>query len=121
IQQNVVPAFRQFGQFFTKEYLPACYDQVGIWQLPQGDEMYAYFVRQFTTTEMTPQQVHERGLAEVKRIRAEMESIKQQTGFRGTMPEFFKFLRSDPQFFYKDPQELFAAYKVIAKTVDPNL
>jgi uncharacterized protein (DUF885 family) len=121
IQQNVVPAFRQFGQFFSKEYLPACYDQVGIWQLPHGDEMYAYFVRQFTTTEMTPQEVHERGLAEVKRIRAEMESIKQQTGFKGTMPEFFKFLRSDPQFFYKDPQELFAAYKVTAKTVDPNL
>jgi uncharacterized protein (DUF885 family) len=121
IQQSVVPAFRQFHEFFTKQYLPACYDQVGIWQLPHGDEMYAYFVRQFTTTEMTPQQVHERGLAEVKRIRAEMEAIKEQTGFKGTMPEFFKFLRSDPQFFYKDPQELFAAYKVIAKTVDPNL
>lgn len=121
IQQNLVPAFRDFHAFFVNDYLPACFDQVGIWQLPHGEELYAYFVREFTTTDLTPQQVHERGVSEVKRIRAEMEAIKQQTGFTGTMPEFFTFLRTDPRFFYQDPQELFNAYKVLAKTIDPNL
>src|SRR5205085_5527326 len=98
IQQNVVPAFRRFHQFFTTEYLLACYDNVGVWQAPRGAEMYQHFIREHTTTELTPQQIHERGLAEVKRIRAEMEAIKQQAGFRGPLADFFKFLRTHPQF-----------------------
>ena len=121
ISNGVVPAFRKVHEFFVKDYLPACPDEVGIWKLPHGDEMYAYFVREFTTTSLTPQQVHEMGLAEVMRIRAEMDAIKERTGFKGTMPEFFNFLRTDPRFFYKTPQELFDAYKVVAKTIDPNL
>jgi uncharacterized protein (DUF885 family) len=121
ISNGVVPAFRRFHEFFVKDYLPACYDQVGIWQLPNGDAMYSYFVREYTTTNLTPQQVHEKGVSEVNRIRAEMEAIKQQVGFKGTMPEFFNFLRSDPKFFYKTPDELLEAYKALAKTIDPNL
>jgi uncharacterized protein (DUF885 family) len=121
VDQQVVPAFAKFKQFFVNEYLPACYDQVGAWQLPQGGELYAYFIRHFTTTNMTPEEVHQTGLREVARINAEMDQIMQKTGFKGTRAEFFNFLRTDPQFFYKTPEELFEAYKALAKTIDPNL
>jgi uncharacterized protein (DUF885 family) len=121
IEQDVVPSYKKFKQFFVKEYLPACFDQVGIWQVPHGDELYAYQVRQYTTTNLTPDQVHEIGLKEVARIRAEMDRIMKETGFKGSRDEFFKFLRTDPQFFYKSPDDLFEAYKAMAKTIDPNL
>jgi len=121
IAASVIPAYKRFKQFFVEQYLPATYDQVGAWQLPQGDELYAYFVRRYTTTNMTPREVHERGLSEVKRIRAEMQKVLDAVGFKGSFSEFFQFLRTDPRFYYKTPEELFAAYKVIAKTIDPNL
>jgi uncharacterized protein (DUF885 family) len=121
IQQQVIPAFQKFKQFFVSQYLPACFDQVGAWQLPHGDEVYAYEVRSHTTLKVTAEQIHKIGLAEVERIRGEMQKIMAQTGFQGSREEFFQFLRTDPQFFYKTPQELFDAYKVVAKTIDPTL
>lgn len=121
IEQQVVPAFTRFKQFFIGEYLPACYDQVGIWQLPQGEQLYTVLIRHHTTTNMTPEEVHQTGLKEVARINREMDRVMQQTGFKGSREEFFKFLRTDPQFFYKTPEELFQAYKAVAKTIDPNL
>jgi uncharacterized protein (DUF885 family) len=121
VEQQVVPAFTKFKNFFVSEYLPSCYDKVGAWQLPHGEELYAYFVRSYTTTKETPEEVHQIGLKEVARINAEMDRIMQQTGFKGSRAEFFQFLRTDPQFFYKTPEELFQAYKALAKTVDPNL
>jgi uncharacterized protein (DUF885 family) len=121
IEQQIVPAFKKFKDFFVSEYLPACFDQVGIWQMPNGAERYAFAARVHTTTHATPEEIHQIGLKEVARIRAEMDQIIQQTGFKGTRDEFFKFLRTDPQFFYKTPEELFEAYKALAKTVDPNL
>ncbi|HEX4605865.1 MAG TPA: DUF885 domain-containing protein [Candidatus Angelobacter sp.] len=121
VKQQVVPAFTRFKQFFVGEYLPACYDQVGIWQVPQGGQLYTQLIRHHTTTNMTPEEVHQIGLKEVARINGEMDSVMQQTGFKGTREEFFKFLRTDPQFFYKTPEELFQAYKAVAKTIDPNL
>jgi uncharacterized protein (DUF885 family) len=121
VEQQVVPAFTKFKHFFVSEYLPACYDKVGAWQLPHGEELYAYFVRSYTTTRETPEEVHQIGLKEVARINAEMDRIMQQTEFKGSRSEFFQFLRTDPQFFYKTPDDLFEAYKALAKTVDPNL
>jgi uncharacterized protein (DUF885 family) len=121
VEQQVVPAFTKFKQFFVSEYLPACYSQVGAWQLPQGEELYAQMIRHYTTTNMTPEEVHQTGLKEVARINQEMDRVMQQTGFKGSRDEFFKFLRTDPQFFYKTPDDLFEAYKALAKTVDPNL
>ena len=121
IRDRVIPAYRQFSEFFTKEYLPACYDGVGVWQMPNGAEAYAYYARQHTTTNLTPEQIHQIGLDEVARIHGEMEDLKTRTGFAGTLPEFFQFLRTDPKFFYKTPEELLNAYKVQAKTTDPLL
>ena len=121
VAQQIVPAFTKFKQFFVNEYLPACYGQVGAWQLPHGDELYAYMIRHYTTTNETPEQVHQIGLQEVARINREMDQVMQQTGFKGSRAEFFNFLRTDPQFFYKSPDDLLEAYKALAKTVDPNL
>ncbi|HEY1527817.1 MAG TPA: DUF885 domain-containing protein [Candidatus Angelobacter sp.] len=121
VEQQVVPAFTKFKQFFVSEYLPACYGQVGAWQLPQGGALYAQMIRHYTTTNETPEEVHQIGLKEVARINREMHRVMQQTGFKGSREEFFKFLRTDPQFFYKTPEDLFEAYKALAKTVDPNL
>lgn len=121
VADKIIPAYRDFQRFFETEYLPACYDGVGVWQMPNGGEAYAYFARQETTTDLTPAQIHQIGLDEVARIHAEMEKVMAQVGFKGTMPEFFNYLRTDPKFFYKTSEELFDAYKIQAKTTDPLL
>jgi len=121
ITEQVLPAYRKFKEFFEKEYLPACTDEVGAWQWPHGKEMYAYLARRFTTTNLTPDEIHEIGLREVKRIRGEMDQVIRQVGFQGSFEEFLQFLRTDPQFYYTDPQELLEAYRATAKRIDPTL
>ncbi len=121
VEQQIVPAFKKFKEFFVSEYLPACFDQVGIWQMPNSGERYAFLARRFTTTDATPEEIHQIGLKEVARIRAEMDHVIEQSGFKGSREEFFKFLRTDPQFYYKTPDDLFEAYQALAKTVDPRL
>ena len=121
ITSGVIPAYRKFAEFFDKEYLPACFEQVGIWQIPDGDAAYAFYARQHTTTNLTPDQIHQIGLSEVDRITGEMMDLKKRFGFNGSLSEFFQFLRTDPKFFYHTPEELFNAYKVQAKTTDPLL
>jgi len=121
VEQNVLPAFGRLKDFFAKEYIPGSYPEVGAWQYPDGAAYYAFTARKFTTTSMTPEQIHQTGLAEVKRIRAEMEAIKTKTGFTGPLPDFFKFLRTDPRFFYKTGEELLTATRAMAKVIDPKL
>jgi uncharacterized protein (DUF885 family) len=121
INSAVLPAFRRFKEFFTADYLPVCFDQVGAWQMPDGTAMYACLARKFTTTKLTPQEIHELGLAEVKRIRTEMQVVMNKVGFKGTLPEFFQFLRTDPRFYYKNSEELLHAYRAMAKQIDPIL
>jgi uncharacterized protein (DUF885 family) len=121
ITATVLPSFQKLKKYFVDEYLPAAFDQVGVWQMPQGAEFYAFLARRHTTTALTPEQIHEKGLSEVARIKAEMEAIKEKVGFKGTLPEFFTKLRTDPQFFYKTPDELLEAYRALAKRIDPNL
>ncbi|HEX8141265.1 MAG TPA: DUF885 domain-containing protein [Pyrinomonadaceae bacterium] len=121
IAGGVIPSFQKLKTYFAGEYMPAAFDQVGIWQMPQGAELYAYLARRYTTTAMTPQEIHEKGLSEVKRIRAEMQAIMEKVGFRGTLSEFFTKLRTDQQFYYKTPEELLEAYRALAKRIDPNL
>ena len=121
VSSGVLPSFQKLKKYFVDEYLPAAFDQVGVWQMPQGAEFYAHLVRQHTTTALTPQQIHEKGLSEVARIHAEMQAVLEKVGFKGTLPEFFAKLRTDPQFFYKTPDELLEAYRALAKRIDPNL
>lgn len=122
VANKVIPSYKKLKEYFTREYLPASYPQAGIWQRPDGAEYYAFLARSYTTTaNLTPQMIHEKGLQEVARIRAEMEKIKARVGFTGTLQEFFQYLRTDPKFFYKTPEELLNAYRAISKRIDPNL
>src|SRR5205085_1880393 len=89
--------------------------------LPDGKDWYNYRIRISTTTQMTAQQIHELGLSEVARIRKEMDTVIQQTGFKGTFNEFTKFLRSDPKFYYTDAESLLRGYRDICKRADPEL
>lgn len=120
ITANVVPSFRKLKDFFEKEYLLAAYPEAGIWQMKGGDKIYEFLARDYTTTNLTPKAIHEKGLSEVARIRAEMEKIKAQVGFAGTLQQFFVHLRTDPKFFYKTPEELLAAYRAVSKRIDPE-
>ena len=121
IAERVVPAYRQFEAFFRGEFLPACRESSGLWDTPDGPAYYANRVRHHTTTDLTPDRIHEIGLAEVARIRTEMQRLMEEIGFKGTLQEFFVKLRSDPQFYYRDPDELFRAYVVTAKQIEPEL
>ena len=120
ITSDVVPGFRRLKEFFVKDYIPASPGQVGIWQLPHGEEMYRFAVRLHTTTNMTPEEIHEIGLSEVARIRGEMQSIIDTLGYK-SMEEFAEFLRSDPQFYYNTPEELLLAYRALTRRIDPLL
>jgi uncharacterized protein (DUF885 family) len=121
IRNAVIPAYRRFHKFFVDEYLPACFDGVGAWRMADGDKLYAFVTRKHTTTKLTPQEIHDIGQREVKRIRAAMEQVKEQAGFKGSLPEFFHFLRTDPQFYCKTPQELLLTYQALTKRIDPTL
>jgi uncharacterized protein (DUF885 family) len=121
IKEGIVPAYRKFHAFFTKEYLPACCDHVGAWQLPRGDEFYALRCRIFTTTKLTPDEIHEIGLKEVARIRAEMEAIQKQVGFEGSFRQFLEHLRTDKRQYYDTPEELMEGYLSLCKRIDPQL
>ena len=121
IAERVVPAHRRFDEFFRGEFLPACRETSGLWDTPDGLAYYASLVHHHTTTDLTPDRIHELGLAEVARIRAEMQHVMEATGFKGSLPEFFVKLRTDPQFYYKDPDELYRAYVVTAKQIEPEL
>jgi uncharacterized protein (DUF885 family) len=121
ISNKIIPGYKKLKEFFVNEYLPASFDQVGVWQRPNGDKAYAFYTRQYTTTDLTPDQIHEIGLKEVARIKAEMERVKEQVGFKGSMQEFFSYLRTDPKFFYKTGDELLTSYRARAKRIDPML
>ena len=121
VSTRVQPAYRDLAAFIRDKYLPAAYDAVGIWQASGGDELYAYLVRSFTTTSLSPREVHEIGLEEVARIRAEMEGVKAAVGFGGTLEEFFTHLRTDPRFFYTSGEAYLEATRALAKRIDPLL
>jgi uncharacterized protein (DUF885 family) len=121
LKEKVAPAFRKLHEFFVNAYLPKTRESIGISELPNGEAWYAFNVRTVTTTKKTPKEIHELGLSEVKRIRAEMDKVIEQTGFKGSFEEFSKFLQTDPQFFYKDAESLLRGYRDIAKRADPEL
>ncbi len=119
--EKVRPAFQRLEAFITTKYLPGARQTIAATTLPDGAAWYAWRIKTQTSTDLTAQQIHELGLAEVKRIRAEMDKIKTQTGFKGTMPEFFTYLQTDPKFFFTDKEDLMRAYRDIAKRADPQL
>jgi len=121
IRDAVMPSLRKLQRFFDEEYYPKTRETIGISSVPNGREWYTYLVRHYTTTSMTPDAIHDLGLSEVKRIRGEMEKVKESTGFKGTLAGFFTFLRTDARFYFTDREALLAAYRDIAKRIDPEL
>ncbi len=121
IEGVVIPAYARFEKFFRERYVPASRSTDGIWDTPDGMAFYEERARFHTTTSLTPEQIHQIGLKEVTRIRAEMDQVIREAGFKGSFKEFLEFLRTDPQFYYKTPEELFRAYAVLAKQIDPEL
>jgi uncharacterized protein (DUF885 family) len=118
IQQSVMPAYRKLLGFIRDGYIPHTRTTISARDLPDGDAFYRAQVREFTTTDLTPEQIHQIGLQEVARIDAEMQKVMRESGFKGTMPEFLKFLKSDPQFYAKTPDELLGVSAYVAKRVD---
>lgn len=121
LSAQVIPAYRKLLEFFTSTYLPGCVDSISMNALPDGKAWYAFNAERNTTTKLTPEQIHEIGMSEVKRLRKEMDAVIESIHFKGTFAEFSKFLRTDPQFFYNDPAELLRGYRDIAKRIDPGL
>ncbi|HLZ90795.1 MAG TPA: DUF885 domain-containing protein [Candidatus Acidoferrum sp.] len=118
---SLVPAFHRLHDYVATTYLPACRDNIAATSLPNGAADYAFHVRWQTTTNLAPQQIHEIGLAEVKRIRGEMDKVIASTKFQGSFHEFTEFLRHDPRFYYDNAEDLVNGYRIIAKRVDPGL
>ena len=118
---GIAPAFRRLHTFLTDTYLPRCRETIAASALPSGDALYVYNVTWHTTTELTPAEIHDIGLAEVERIRAEMDAEIAKTGFGGTFEEFVEVLRTDPRFYYTTAEDLLRGYRDIAKRADPEL
>ncbi|QNP42019.1 DUF885 domain-containing protein [Lysobacter terrestris] len=121
IRTRIVPAYRALQAYFNDEYLPKARDSIAATDLPDGKAYYDYLAGYYTTTGLTAEQIHALGLKEVARIRAQMEKIKAEVGFKGSLAEFFDFLRTDPRFFDKTPQALLTHYREVAKRIDPEL
>jgi uncharacterized protein (DUF885 family) len=118
---NVAPAFQKLHDYFASTYLPACRENIAATSLPNGAAAYAFQVGWQTTTNLTPQQIHEIGLSEVRRIRAEMDKVIASTAFKGSFHDFTEFLRTDARFYYDKPDDLVNGYRIIAKKIDPEL
>jgi prolyl oligopeptidase len=121
IDTEIVPAYRDYNRYFERTYLPASRDSIGASELPYGDEFYRHRTRVYTTTSMTPDEIHDLGLSEVSRIRTEMQSIIDELEFDGDFAAFLQFLRTDSRFYYDTPEQLFEAYLATAKRIDPEL
>ena len=121
VDADVIPAFRRLQTFFTDEYLPGARSTLAATRLPGGERFYAAQISKYATVAMTPREIHELGLREVARIRAEMQSIIDQVGFDGDFRAFIDFLRTDPQFYARTPRELLAYASYVAKRIDGRL
>jgi uncharacterized protein (DUF885 family) len=121
IAESVVPGYRRFLAFMRDEYVPAARGSIAASALPKGREFYRHRVRQFTTLELTPEQVHEVGLAEVARIRKEMDDAIRDAHFEGDFNAFVEFLRSDPRFYVDTPEKLLKEVSLTLKKMDGQL
>ncbi len=122
IGETVLPAYERFLNFFTEEYIPGARNTLGASEMPDGASYYEDLTRFYTTLDgATPDAIHEIGLGEVARIRAEMEDIIRSVEFDGTFADFINFLRTDPQFYVQDPKQLLKEASYIAKKVDGQM
>jgi uncharacterized protein (DUF885 family) len=122
ITDNLVPSYAKLRDFLKNEYLPKARTTTGISAVPGGDKYYNYLIRYWTTTDKTPEEIYQTGLAEVKRIRTSMDSVKNAVGFKGDLTAFFEFMKNDKQFMpFKEPKQVLDSFQSILKKIDPNL
>ena len=118
ILEELNPAYQELATFLREEYLPQSRAGIGIKEVPNGREWYEYLARYHTTTDLTPDEIHEIGLQEVARIRSEMEDVMDSVAWEGDFRSFLEFLRTDPQFYYETGEELLDAYRAMSKKID---
>jgi uncharacterized protein (DUF885 family) len=121
LEQSVLPAYRRLRDFVRDEYLPKTRSTVAWTALPDGAAWYSYFVQEHTTTQMTADEIHQLGLSEVKRILGEMDQVRQQVGFKGDLPAFFTYLKTDPKFHYTNGADLLRDYGALKTRIDAAL
>jgi uncharacterized protein (DUF885 family) len=122
LHSTLFPAYQRLADFLKTEYLPNAADAPGLSALPGGSKLYAYYTRYYTTTTLTPEQIYQTGLNEVARITASMERLKAQTGFNGSLADFFNFLKTDRQFMpFNTADKVLQAYRDIYQKIQPHL
>lgn len=122
ILKELVPSYQKLAVFLKDEYLPKARTSTGVSEIPGGKEIYNYYVKYWTTTTKTPEEIYQTGLSEVKRIKTEMELVKNQTGFKGDLNSFFEYMKTDPKFTpYKTPKDVLDAFHAIHEKIKPNL
>jgi len=121
IINKINPAYKELNNFLKNEYLPNSRNSIGIKDVPNGSKYYEELARKFTTTDLTPDEIHEIGWDELRRIRAEMEQIIEDLNWDGDFSSFLNYLRTDPKFYYDNADDLFDAYLIMSKTIDPLL
>ena len=118
IEDELMPSYKELSTFLKNEYIPNSRDSIGLSGVPDGKAWYEFKARSFTTTNLTPDEIHKLGLREIKRIRKEMEDVIKEVKWDGDFRSFLDFLRTDPQFYYETGEELLAAYRAMAKKID---
>ncbi len=122
ITKKIIPAYIKMAIFLEKEYLPKARDTDGYNSLPNGNEIYSYYVKSWTTTKKSPEEINKIGQQQVAMLRAEMEKVKQQLGFSGTLEEFITFVKTDPKAMpYKTSKEVLNAFNGILTKITPKL
>nr|WP_256473584.1 DUF885 domain-containing protein [Aliidiomarina quisquiliarum] len=122
LTEKVLPAYQQLATYIKQSYIPQTRtNSYGLIDLPEGSQWYAFEVQRQTTTTMTPNEIHQLGLAEVARIHQAIHAIMAEVGFNGSLKEFFAFTRDDPQFHYSSPEEMLADYQAFAQQVEKRV
>jgi uncharacterized protein (DUF885 family) len=120
-RQKVRPAFIKLHDYWVSQYYPNTRTTISMKDLPDGASWYSYRVKQMTTSELSPEQIHKLGLKEVKRITKKMDALRAKLGFKGNQKAFFDYLLSDPSFYYENREDLIRGYREISKRIDPEL
>ena len=121
IQKEINPAYESLNNFLKNQYLINSRESIGIKDIPDGKKYYEQLAKHYTTTDLTPDEIHDIGLKEIQRIRAEMEEIIDLVSWDGDFNSFLNYLRTSPRFYYDNPDDLFDAYLIMSKTIDPLL
>jgi uncharacterized protein (DUF885 family) len=121
VREEIIPEYKVFYNYFTTDYMKNCRSEAGIYSVKGGDRYYKSQIEYYTTTDLSAKEIHETGLAEIKRIRGEMLDIMKQVGFKGDFKSFLKYLRSEPKFYAKTEMELLGRAALLSKTIEGEL